>query len=261
MAYCATNVVKTIRLFLAGLFMSLGILTPAQSVAAQSNVQVVICRDTQPATLSVASPKSDSVVSAATLVVSGVVSQSHQLEVYVDGAFNSIESLPPDASTYTTSIQMSPGTHVVKLVAVDACQVKNAAVELIVTYQPVSVPSNGSQVPTVVQGMVGVGEVAAVTSDPLNTLIIAPTLAMGKMVDLVPADAKSFKEQPANIVRFSTLVTAGALILLSGSLTSGLLAVGTQLHLGQMPTPLMQSRLRWLLRGVGITVISLVFVL
>jgi len=249
------------KVFLAGLFVSLGVLSLSHSVTAQSNVQVVICRDTQPVTLSVASPKSDSVVSAPALVVLGTVSQSHQLEVYVDGAFNSIESLPPDASTYTTSIQLSPGTHTVKLVAVDACQVGNAAVELIVTYQPVSAPSTGNQVPTVVQGMTNVKEVAVVASNPIDTFIMAPTLAVGKAVDLVPADAKSFKERPANIVRFSTLVTASVLILFSGSLASGLIAAGSQLHLAQVSTPLMQSRTRWLLRGVGVTVISLVFIL
>jgi hypothetical protein len=249
------------KVFLAGLFVGLGVLLPSHYVAAQSNVQVVICRDTQPAALSVASPKSDSVVSAPTLVVSGAVSQSHQLEVYVDGAFNSIESLPPDASTYTTSIQLSPGTHTLKLIAVDACQVGNAVAELIVTYQPVSAPSTGNQVPTVVQGMTNVKVAEVVASNPIDTFITAPTLAVGKAVDLVPADAKSFKESPANIVRFSALMTAGALIFLSGSLTSGLLAAGTHLHLAEISSPLMQSRLRWLLRGVGITVISLVFIL
>lgn len=261
MAYCATDAVKIIRMFFIGLYMSLMLFTPSHDAAAQSNVQVVICRETQPATLSVVSPKSDSVVSAATLVISGGVSQSHQLEVYVDGAFNSIESLPSGTSTYTTSIQLSTGTHTIKLVAVDACQVGNAAVELVVTYQPVSSPSNGNQVPTVVQGVSDVKEVAAVSSSPINTFIIAPTLAMSKAVDLVPKDAESFKESPANVIRFSALTAASALIFLSGYLTSGVLAASTPLHLTGLSTPLAQVRIRWLFRGLGVGVIVLVFIL
>jgi hypothetical protein len=261
MAYCATNVVKAAKVFLVGLCVSLSALTPIHYVAAQSNVQVVVCRDTQPAALSVTSPKSDSVVGTPTLIVSGAVSQSHQLEVYVDGAFNSIESLPPDVSIYTTSIQLSPGTHTVKLVAVDACQIDNAAVELIVTYQPVSVPSNGNQVPTVIQGMTDVKEVAVAAGNPIDTFIIAPTLAVGKAIDLVPASAKNFKDSPANVIRFSALVTASALILLSGSFANGVLGVSTQLHIAELSTPLVQSRVRWLLRGVGVGIVGLVFIL
>jgi len=250
-----------VRVFFIGLLVGLTLLIPARDAAAQSNVQVVICHGTQPATLSIVRPKSDSVVSEPELVVSGTVSQSNQLEIYIDGAFNSVESLPAETSTYTTSAQLSAGTHTIKLVAVDACQVENASLELVITYQPISTPSSGSQVPTNVQGLGEVREVTPVTSDPIQSFIIAPALAAGKALDLVPADAGSFKEDPANMVRFSALTTAAALIFLSGYLVNGILAIGFQFHLTGLSTSLIQTRIRRALTGIGVIIIVLVFTL
>jgi hypothetical protein len=123
---------------------------PMPGQAAQTIIETVICNSEQGATLSIASPESDSITDKNTIAVSGQVSQTSQIDITIDGAYDQSLAIAASQTNFEASVQLSVGTHTLELRAIDRCQVEDATEKIVVTYQPKASDGRGSDTPTTV---------------------------------------------------------------------------------------------------------------
>ncbi len=133
-------------------------------VLAQTSIGATICQASS--SVSFTTPLSDSVVTAATVPLAGTVNQANQIQIYVDDVFDSIIPLSIGQTTFSGSVQLTPGTHTIKAVAQTTCPGANGTASAVVTYTPPTqgTPSAGSTTPTVVNNSQTGGSVRVSTS-------------------------------------------------------------------------------------------------
>lgn len=141
--------------------------TMAQTSGAGSVVGATICDSSS--TINLSAPVSDSIVSIPTVQLSGIVQQASQIEVRIDDVFDGIIPISLGQTSFSSTIQLTAGTHTVKLTAINICSGSNAEVSTIVTYSPPSqVPSTGSNTPTEVDGGVANDVNVNTTNQPIG---------------------------------------------------------------------------------------------
>lgn len=117
-----------------GLLASIGAVVAPTSASAVG-VGVVLC--TNSSTVTVSQPQTDTVVTDSQLVVKGGVTQSSQIEVTLNDVFDSVVPLNLGQTSFETSVHLTPGTHTIKLTAINSCSPgQNGTATLVVTYTP-----------------------------------------------------------------------------------------------------------------------------
>lgn len=230
----------------------------APAFAASTSVNAAICGAGAGATLTIASPQSDSVVNDPAVQVSGDVSNATQIDVSIDGQYNSTLPLSAGQNTYQTGVQLNPGTHTISLVANDVCQMQNATASVVVTYQSQTTPSSGQGTPTQVgEGGVQLGEpLPAVSDEDKSGFQIENVPVIGPLAQLAQnlAIALDFEVKPQSgmlmqsVARFSFIV-AGIAATAIGTVATAAWGV----FFGPLTAPQ-----RWMFRigGVGLIVMA-----
>ncbi len=140
----------------ASLVVGVGLLTfgAADNVrAVDTGVNAVICgQDAPGASIDITQPNDDSIVNQPASTFRGTVANATQIEVEIDGQYDSTVTIAYNQATFAIDLSLTEGTHTVKLTANDVCQVKNASDSIVITYQPVDEPSDGGSTPTDVDG-------------------------------------------------------------------------------------------------------------
>src|SRR3990167_2389805 len=109
-----------VGLVLFGVLISavfVAVIAVAPSYAQQTIVAATVCLPAS--TVMIVEPASDSIVTEAAVQLSGSVSQANQIEVYVDDIFDHTIPLGIAQTSFTGVVQMTQGTHTLKLVAVN----------------------------------------------------------------------------------------------------------------------------------------------
>lgn len=236
---------------------------PANSATAQQDVHAIVCGDH--AEIGVQRPQSDSIVTKPDVTLVGTVKQANQLEVYVDGALDSVVPLTMGATTYETTVHLAPGTRTTKVVAIDACQRANATASVIVTYQSSVVESRGGQTPTQVGGgvMIGVAQepAPAQPESPLQRIFSKPLVNIAKDLDLIPSSTvgqSSSLSQPTRLA----LVAAGTAIVTFSSALLGIEWLNRTLQLAAVHIGLRQAYAsKLVLVTAGLLIVAVAFLL
>lgn len=243
---------------LCGSLVWLVMLMPA--TAGAQEVQAVICKE--PAQLSLAQPMNDSVVRDAAVPLSGTVRQATQLEVYVDTVLDKIIPIGAADTTFSTTVQLPEGTHTIRVVAVDICQIGNGEASAVVTYQPlVTQESSGATVPTTISG-VRVGVAPGASTPPTW-----PPASVGEafsrvtdFLDINPAVHGATPQLP-QVARFGLFTTGALVVMFSQLLSAGgitgkfALAASQRLGLRTAVGP------RLLIAGIGAAILFMAFML
>ena len=260
MACYNVNVAKLIRRCQLGIVVLAAAIMPTQLVSAESNLAAIICDPSQSAELTVIRPRSDSVVNTADIELSGDVKQASQLELYVDDAYSGVVPLSYNDTTYTTTVAIGLGTHTIKVVAVDVCQVGNATASIVVTYQNTTAASTGSQVPTNVDGSSTTGQSVASNRSPLDQFILLPLMGLAQSLDLIAYDSTTPGQvQIANMFRFLIISAALLLLFYSNRLARRGLLLMKHFKFISSVSAVRQRNFRKIILGVGIGIIILVF--
>lgn len=120
------------------------------SFAASTQVNSTVCSgNSSNASLTIDSPLSDSVVSQLPLTVTGTIGSVTQVDISIDGQYNSTVPVSVNQATFTTTLQLVQGTHTITFEANDVCQFQNVTQTLIVTYQPTVSPNQGPVAPII----------------------------------------------------------------------------------------------------------------
>lgn len=110
-------------------------------------------------------PEGDSVVTSPTVALEGAVDQASQIEIHIDGAFDSVIPLSAGQTSFTGTVELSGGTHTITVTAVDLCSGNSATDSAVVTYEvPPQTPSTGGDTPTTAGGVTYSGESVAQSS-------------------------------------------------------------------------------------------------
>lgn len=120
------------------------------SYASGTTVGATVCQSTSQ--ISLAQPVSDSTVTQPTVPLAGAVAQANQIEIYIDDVFDSVIPLTIGQTNFTGSVELSQGTHTIKVVAINICPGPNGSASSVVTYSspPDTTPSNGQTTQTTV---------------------------------------------------------------------------------------------------------------
>lgn len=130
-----------------------GVSVPAGRVLADdgSVIGATVC--TNSSTITLTAPVSDSVVTTAAVPITGTVTQTSQIEIQIDGTFDSILPLTIGQTTFSGTVQLTKGTHTITATAVSICPGTNGSASVVVTYEPaVETPSTGGQTGTSTEG-------------------------------------------------------------------------------------------------------------
>ena len=125
------------------------ILLMPQRAYADTNVSVSVCNSERPVIM-LESPQSDSVVNTPSVVLKGTAIRTNQIDVEVDGQYDSTIAFSPDDPTFNKQVSLNAGTHTITLTANHVCRLSPEQTQLIITYQPQGKPSRGETTPTTV---------------------------------------------------------------------------------------------------------------
>lgn len=116
-----------------------------------SAIGATICAGASTITLD--TPISDSLVTDAAVEITGSLTQASQVEVTIDGQYDSIIQLAIGQKTYEGTVQLTPGTHTIGVRAVNICPGTSGTASGVVTYEPAPYePSAGGDTGTNVEG-------------------------------------------------------------------------------------------------------------
>lgn len=261
MACYNANVAKVMRRLQVGLLVLAAVVLPTNAVSAESNLAAIICDPNQPAVLRVIHPQSDSVVNNSQIELSGTVAQTSQLELYVDDAFSGVEPLSYNDTTFSTTISIPLGTHTIKVVAVDVCQVGNATDSVVVTYENATSASTGNQVPTNVGGKTVSGQDVTTNGNLLERFVTMPLLNVAQSLDLIAYDSADGHMNNANTIRFLVIVAALLIIFYAALIGRRLLQLAKQMHLHAKTTVAHQRKMKRVIIGIGLGIIIVVFMI
>ena len=124
--------------------------TPVSALEASggSQVQVMICPPHGSSQLIVTLPESDSKTNEPEVVIEGEVSYISQIDFFIDGVYNNTVALGYATTAFRSTVTVPAGTHTIKLVAIDNCSQATYSESVVVTYEPRTLPSAGSQTNT-----------------------------------------------------------------------------------------------------------------
>lgn len=276
---------KWLSYFAAGLVASclgaIGVHVPSVFAQAGSVIGATVCASTS--TVTIDTPVSDSIVTNPIVQISGSVTQSSQIEIEIDDAFDSSIQLSMGQTTYSGSIHLPVGTHTIKVTAVSVCPSANGMASSVVTYEaPPQTPSTGSTTPTTVgpgsasgggivvgQNMgVGISEsdISGQQGGLLQQILLTPLRTIGSWLDINHRDTDYITGAPDSMGPARAVAFGSGLYLAIIGLAPSLLAPIAALPvLGTIiPGETAALRVQWLRRAgriIGVALILGVFLL
>ena len=254
------------QLFLAVSFSYVvALCATAVPAAAQAGSLVGATVCTNASTITLDAPVSDSVVTTPAVALSGSVTQSSQVEVRIDGAFDSSIQLSVGQTTYSGSVQLTPGTHTIEVTAISVCPGTNGTASSVVTYEaPPQTPSTGGSTPTNVGGSGSGGGVTVdstanagkseVGDQPggglLQQIVITPLNLVGRWLNINQNDyADAGTAASMGVVRAVTFGTGAYLLILGVGLSVATPIAGLPVLASVIPGDTQVLRVRWLRRS------------
>ena len=229
-------------------------------VAAQSVIGATVCAASS--TITIDAPESDSVVTSPIVQLSGNVTQASQIEVEIDNEFNDSIQLNIGQTSYTGSVQLSAGTHTIKVTAVSVCPSANGTASVIVTYEaPPQSPSTGSQTSTTIAdtqaGSINNSNQSQGGLGLLGT-VLQPLQGLARWLNIDLGDAGHHEVAAMPIAR-AVVFTAGLYVLIIGLAPSVIQTMASFSFIaGMLPHAPVPVRIRMVAaasRGVGLLLV------
>lgn len=261
------SAVKNIRQLLIGVGATLIYVctiaaSPQVYAQSSSTIKATVCWASSAITLS--APVGDSVVTDANVIVKGTIEQANQIEVSIDDGFDKIIPLSSNQTTFDDTLQLTPGTHTIKFVAINTCPGPNGSVVSVVTYTPPPQvnPSSGTSTPTSLGSGVslsGNGQVALAQESPstwFHDIVEAPLQRGLTWLNIDTVDSSGGNGLP---LRNAIFIAIGTYLLTMGlGVRLGKLIIGLPFIARVTPWLTSLDKLRWfraISRILGLTII------
>lgn len=242
--------------------------------ATDTQIGVAVCgSDSQGAQIDIAQPLNDSVHNQSSLTFRGTVTNTSQIEVVINGDIDRTVAIAANQTAFNIDVLLKPGTHTVLLQANDICGGQDASDTVVITYDPITQPSSGTNTPTVVQGSQTLdGESVATESltdeDVVSQIEQLPVIgaAVSIVSDFVTAIGLESTMSNGNA---STVTGVARVAVTVAALTSVVMA-GTFAPIAAQAVPGISEAfsvsshrsmlyLEWVIRGVGALAMALAY--
>ena len=229
--------------------------TPVHGVG----VGVILCSGQS--SITVLQPESDSIVTEPDVTINGGVGQATQIEVTVDDVFDSVVPLNLGQTTYEAIVHLTPGTHTIKLTAIDACDSgQDTSTTLILTYTPPPVRNADGEVINPAPTDTNSGSTGANIENPQSDIALPEPFRSGFEAMLRLLDIRSTHEDEGysrlSILR-AIFLTLGLYLAIFGAVTWAILrhviAFPVIRKLGS-DTPSRTRIAKWFVRIVGVII-------
>lgn len=140
-SFVATNTRRGLAVLTLAVFAVL--FTLPTRVFAETTIETQLCDGTMGSTITIQTPLSGDTITQLPVTVFGLVANASQIEVTVDGVYDSTIPVGGSQTDYSFDLRLSDGTHTIKLTANDRCHYQNGTADLVLTYRS-NTPSNGS---------------------------------------------------------------------------------------------------------------------
>lgn len=241
----------------AALLLSFG----SASVYALTNngsttIDAILCNPAS--TIAITAPVSDSIVTNPSVPLEGTVTQSNQIEVYIDTVFDHIIPTTPGQTSFSDSVQLTEGTHTVKVVAINACTGANGESQAVVTYQKPETgggtgdgDSSGTDTPTEAGVYIGEGVPSSESAGGDDKSDLLPPLAvMTPLLEWLNIKTADIGETQGLSVWRAVMMTAGMYLVTVGMATVVVQSVASLPALqAVLPSAPATTRGRWVSRG------------
>lgn len=255
----STVVAKSSFFFLAvGLLVGatiVGVIAAPSTFAQQTTVAATVCLPTSSVTIT--QPVSDSTVTEATVPLAGTVGQANQIEVYIDEIFDHTIPIAFGQTSFSDAIQLSQGTHTIKLVAINICPGANGTASSVVTYEPLpNTGGDGGGGNTKTDTSGGPAEPVSSSDDALPSLPFVPKEVeqtfenVGRWLNIV-ATYEAPASSSLTLVR-ATTIAIGSWLLAFGIATTVVQWLGSVLPVfSDMPSTRRTRIIAWAIRALG----------
>lgn len=208
-----THVLRKSSIFFLVLLCSLIYVVSGYSPAkaqAGSEVNAVICG--LGAYINITSPPSDTIVTESTTVLKGAVQQATQIEVRIDGVYDSVVPIDVEQQVYEAPVHLTAGTHTITMKAIDSCGTNDSVASVVITYAPApSTTSDGMTTPTTAGGVVIGGSDGEVVPSSGQGLLPLPVLeaweSLMKWLNIKTLDTAENNAQQLTLLRALTIAT------------------------------------------------------
>ena len=220
-----------------------------------TTIDAILC--TPASAIAITSPASDSIVTNPSVPLEGTVTQSNQIEVYIDAVFDHIIPTTPGQTSFSDSVQLTEGTHTVKVVAINACAGVNGESQAVVTYQkpqtgePGDGDSSGTDTPTEAGVYIGerVPSSESAGGDDKSDLL-PPLAVMTPLLEWLNIKTADIGETQGLSVWRAVMMTAGMYLVTVGMATVVVQSVASLPALqAVLPSAPATTRGRWVSRG------------
>lgn len=151
-----------------------------------TNIAVTICPAPNTSSFTVSEPQSDSVVKSASVAIKGTASSIERIDVFVDDEYKKSVTVSESSVSYHIDVVITPGTHTIKLIAIEKCQQAQHNKSLVLTYEPQAAPG-APQAPDDVP-RAGGGPIFADDDLPTESPAPAPSEGLAKLPVIRPVE-------------------------------------------------------------------------
>lgn len=247
-----------------------------------SRIEILVCPSPSESDLRIITPRSDSIVNQARVVIEGEVEFISQIDLFVDDVYGSTVALGHSATAFRSSTTLAPGTHTLRLVASDSCSKTIHTRQIVVTYEPQATPGVGADAPTIITAP---GDEADIITTPVENPALGlfetalprpitspPPSALEHVSPKPPTDmGQIFGNEATDTILRTSLLVAGGAVLAMPAVTASVAAALTQVGgLAQgaasatsTTAPVVSKRMRYyiLAKIIGAALLLLPFVI
>lgn len=250
---CVVNVIRFFIVAALAVVSFYGASTYALTNNGSTTIDAILC--TSSSTITITSPVSDSIVTSPNLPLEGSITQSNQIEVYVDNVFDHIIPTTPGQTSFSDSVQLTEGTHTIKVVAINACTGANGEAQAVVTYQqPQGGGGASSGTDTSTEAGVYIGESipspGSSAGDSEKSDMLLPLGIMAPLLEWLNIKTADIGETEGLSVWRAVVMTAGMYLVTVGMATVVVQSVASLPALqAVLPSAPATTRGRWVSRG------------
>ena len=253
------------------------VVCPLSVRAEDTQIGAVVCgADAPGASVSITQPVNDSVLDQPVVKLRGDVSNSAQLEIFINDIQDRTVAIGANQSTFQADLTLPEGTNTIVVRANDICGASDDAASITITYAPAAIqPSAGNNTPTTIEGTTTlngdpvtakaeeqsgiaqqvrqfpvIGSAIGIISDFAAAVGIQSTVANGNA-----SVATGTARIGITVAALTSVVLAGTLAPFAAQIVPGISEVfsvtshRSMLYLG------------WVIRGIGVAVMALAYFL
>lgn len=253
------------------------VVCPMSVQAEDTQIGAVVCgADAPGASVSITQPVNDSVLDQPVVKLRGDVSNSAQLEIFINDIQDRTVAIGATQSTFQTDLTLPEGTNTIVVKAGDICGVADDAASITITYAPAAIqPSAGNGTPTTIEGTTTLNGDPVKAEPPEQSNFVRGVRqfpVIGSAIGIISDFAAAVGIQSTVVSGNASVVTGTARIGITVAALTSVVLAGSLAPFAAQAVPGVSEvfnvtshrsmlYLGWLIRAVGVAAMALAYFL